>query len=471
MSAVRHAAAGATALLLVLPVPAATASSVTEPTPPAERFIDPARLYRSGTQIQPLRGAPESPSSVSALSWLVADASTGEVLAARNAHRRLPPASTLKTLFAVTALPRVDQEERHTVAESELTGIGSGSSMVGVQAGLTYKVSDLWNGVFLNSGNDAVRVLAAMNGGWESMTRQMQDKADALGARDTRVVSPDGYDAPGQVSSAYDLAIFGRAGLQDPAFVRYCSTPYADFPAGGWSYSIRNTNRLLTGADGVSRYPGLIGVKNGYTSNAGNTLIAAARRGARTLVVSVMNPQSGGGLAVYEEARTLLDWGFDAAGRVQPVGSLAPAAARDRSKERQVKKATEKGTEAGAGRSGGSAAKDSAPEAGKKSAPEAGKDSTPEAGKKAVPEVGTKSDAQAGPAAGPEARTERRTGVATVSDDVAALAGPPKAVRPEDVPSGPWAGLPLALVGASLGAALSLWVWRRRSAGRGDRGV
>ncbi|MBT2445412.1 D-alanyl-D-alanine carboxypeptidase, partial [Streptomyces sp. ISL-36] len=323
-SAVRHAAAGTAALLLVLSAPAATASTVTEPTPPVERFVDPARLHRTGTQVHPLPGGPSAPSSLSALSWLVADAATGEVLAARNAHRRLPPASTLKALFAVTALPHVDEERRHTVAESELAGIGQGSSMVGVKAGFTYKVSDLWKGVFLSSGNDAVRVLAAMNGGWEAMSRQMQEKARALGAYDTRVVSPDGYDAPGQVSSAYDLAVFGRAGLHNPSFVRYCSTRYADFPAGGWSYGIRNTNRLLTGADGVDRYPGLIGVKNGYTSGAGNTLIAAAKRGSRTLVVSVMNPQSGGGLAVYEEARTLLDWGFEAAGRVEPVGSLTP---------------------------------------------------------------------------------------------------------------------------------------------------
>ena len=69
-------------------------------------------------------------------------------------------------------------------------------------------------------------------------------------------------------------------------------------------------------------YPGSIGVKNGYTTNAGNTLVAAARHGGRTLVVTVMNPQDGGGLTVYEEARSLLDWGFAAAGHVDAVGTL-----------------------------------------------------------------------------------------------------------------------------------------------------
>jgi D-alanyl-D-alanine carboxypeptidase (penicillin-binding protein 5/6) len=254
----------------------------------------------------------------------VADADTGEVLAARNAHLKLPPASTLKTLFAVTVLPVLPPAVRHTVTEEELKGIGSGSSLAGLAAGRTYRASDLWRGVFLNSGNDAVHVLAAMNGGWRTTAAQMQAKAQALGARDTRVVSPDGYDAPGQVSSAYDLAVFGRAGLRNADFARYCATVRAKFPAKGRWYEIYNTNRLLTGANGVEPYRGLVGVKNGYTSRAGNTLVAAARRDGRTLVVTVMNPQEGGGFAVYEEARSLLDWGFEATGRVDPVGSLVP---------------------------------------------------------------------------------------------------------------------------------------------------
>ncbi|WP_418955533.1 D-alanyl-D-alanine carboxypeptidase family protein [Streptomyces tritici] len=326
-SAVRHAAAGATALVLALQAPAALAATVTEPTPPPRSSVDPTELYRPGTHVRRLPGAPALPDGVSALAWVVADARTGEVLAARDAHRRLPPASTMKALFALTALPRLRADLRHKVTEEELDGIGAGSSLVGVQPGHTYKVSDLWNGVFLSSGNDAVRVLAALDGGWEGMARKMQEKAAALGAKDTRVVSPDGYDAPGQVSSAYDLAVFGRAGLRNPDFARYSATPYAYFPGGSSSYGIRNTNRLLTGDDGVGRYPGLLGVKNGYTSAAGSTLIAAAERGGRTLVVTVMNPQSGGGLAVYEEARRLLDWGFEAAGKVRPVGTLRPGPA------------------------------------------------------------------------------------------------------------------------------------------------
>ncbi|MEE4542818.1 D-alanyl-D-alanine carboxypeptidase [Streptomyces sp. V4-01] len=289
-------------------------------------------LAEPGVHVLPHDGAPALPSGISALSWTVSDATTGQVLAAKDAHKQLPPASTLKTLFADTVLPRLPRELSHKVTDADLEGIGAGSSMVGVQAGQTYTVADLWRGVFLASGNDAVHVLAHLNGSVEQTVQQMQAKAKMLGANDTHVVSPDGYDQPGQVSSAYDLAVFGRTGLQNRDFAEYCSTRTSLFPGGFdahgsyvTSFGIQNTNRLLSGANGVTPYPGIIGVKNGYTTNAGNTLVAAARRGSRTMLVTVMNPQSGVPQAVYSEAAKLLDWGFAAAGRTTSVGTLNAA--------------------------------------------------------------------------------------------------------------------------------------------------
>ncbi|MFH8404128.1 D-alanyl-D-alanine carboxypeptidase family protein [Streptomyces sp. NPDC018019] len=273
-------------------------------------------------------GAPALPGGVTARAWTVTDVRTGDVLAAKNAHQRLAPASTLKTLFAVTVLPKFRAGAVHKVTAKELAGIGSGSSLVGLQEGRSYQVADLWRGVFLRSGNDAVRVLASMNGGWTATAKEMQARARQLGARDTTVRSPDGYDSPGQLSSAYDLSVFGRAGLANADFARYCATTTARFPSrGSPSFEIQNTNRMLSGANGMPRYPGIVGVKNGYTSNAGNTLIAAARRGGRTLLVTVLGPQSGAGNAVYHEAGSLLDWGFKAVGKARPVGSLQAAAA------------------------------------------------------------------------------------------------------------------------------------------------
>ncbi|MFC6066112.1 D-alanyl-D-alanine carboxypeptidase family protein [Streptomyces ochraceiscleroticus] len=258
------------------------------------------------------RHAAAPPGGLTARAWTVTDAETGRVLAAKEPHRQLAPASTLKTLFALTVLPKFPADMVRTVTAEDLKGVGEGSSLVGIKKGQQYKVADLWRGVFLRSGNDAVHVLANMNGGWQATAQEMQAKARSLGAQDTVVKTPDGYDAPGQVSSASDLALFGRKGLENADFARYCATVRAAFPGGSRGpYDIVNTNRMLSGTKGVPRYPGVIGVKNGFTSKAGNTLIAAAKRDGRTLVATVLAPSKKKN-AVYKEAATLLNWGFNA---------------------------------------------------------------------------------------------------------------------------------------------------------------
>ncbi|MFH9677118.1 D-alanyl-D-alanine carboxypeptidase family protein [Streptomyces sp. NPDC017405] len=277
------------------------------------------RLARTGVQA---RGASGLPDKLTARSWLVADCVTGEVLASFGAHRRLAPASTLKMLFADTVLEKFDRTERYRVTEADLADVPAGSSLVGIKPGITYTVEQLWQGVFLRSGNDAVHVLAHMNGGIAKTVAEMQARAADLQALDTRVVSPDGFDHEGQLSSAYDLTLFARHGLRDAEFRRYCGTRTADFPAGGKkTFQIQNTDRLLTGAWGLKTYNGLIGVKNGYTSHAGNTFTGAATRGGRTLLVTVMHPQAGGN-GVYEETAALLDWGFGHGRSAQAVGML-----------------------------------------------------------------------------------------------------------------------------------------------------
>jgi D-alanyl-D-alanine carboxypeptidase (penicillin-binding protein 5/6) len=282
----------------------------------ATTVVGGARLGRAGIQGTAL------PRKLTSAAWLVADCDSGEVLASFNAHRRLAPASTLKMLFADTVLTKFAPTERHTVTDAEIADVPSGSSLVGVKAGITYTVEQLWQGVFLRSGNDAVHVLAHMNGGIARTVAEMQAKAEDLQALDTHVVSPDGFDHKGQLSSAYDLTLFARHGLKDPDFRAYCHTRTADFPAGGRkTFQIQNTDRLLTGAWGVKTYDGLIGVKNGYTSSAGNTFTGAATRGGRTLLVTVMHPRSGYN-AVYEETAALLDWGFAKGGSAPAVGTL-----------------------------------------------------------------------------------------------------------------------------------------------------
>ncbi|MEU9911822.1 D-alanyl-D-alanine carboxypeptidase [Streptomyces sp. NPDC051001] len=321
------------------PKPSASASSSASAspsaTPPAKMStVGGARLGQAGTQVNLASGVPVLPKDISARSWIVADAESGEVLAAHNAHWRLAPASTLKMLFADTLLPKFPSTTEHKVVPADLAGVGAGSSMVGIKEDETYTVHDLWLGVFLRSGNDAVHVLSAMNGGVKNTVAEMNEHAEELQALDTNVVSPDGYDAPRQVSSAYDLTLFARSGLQKKDFREYSSTVSAKFPGETkknkkgkkvrGSFEIQNTNRLLSGDSDVDVYPGIAGVKNGNTTNAGATFTGVVEQGGKVLLVTVMNPEKDEHNEVYKETAKLFDWGFKAAGKVEPVGELVP---------------------------------------------------------------------------------------------------------------------------------------------------
>ncbi|WP_407699576.1 D-alanyl-D-alanine carboxypeptidase family protein [Streptomyces ferrugineus] len=326
-------------LALTAPVsyaaPKPSPSTSPSATPPANMStVGGERLGQPGTQVNLAGGVPVLPKELTARSWVVADAESGEVLAAHNAHWRLPPASTMKMLFADTVLPKFPKTMKHKVVPSDLADVGSGSSLVGIKEGETYTVHDLWLGVFLRSGNDAVHVLSKMNEGIDNTVKEMNEHAEELQALDTYAVSPDGYDAPRQVSSAYDLTLIARSGLQKKDFREYCSTVTAKFPGATaknkkgksvrGSFEIQNTNRLLTGDSDVPVYQGIAGVKNGNTTNAGATFTGVAERNGKVLLVTVMNPEKSEHNEVYKETARLFDWGFQAAGKVRPVGELVP---------------------------------------------------------------------------------------------------------------------------------------------------
>ena len=158
----------------------------------------------------------------------------------------------------------------------------------------TYTVRDLWRGVFLRSGNDAVHVLAAMNGGKDKTVREMNEQAKKLQAerharRQPRRLRREG---PGLLRLRPDAVRPLRDAQGRLPRVRG-HRPRASSPARQKkgkkereTYEIQNTNRLLTGDVGLEPYPGIAGVKNGSTTNAGATFTGVAQRGDRVLLVT-----------------------------------------------------------------------------------------------------------------------------------------------------------------------------------------
>ncbi|MEU9890467.1 D-alanyl-D-alanine carboxypeptidase [Sphaerisporangium sp. NPDC051011] len=254
-------------------------------------------------------GAKPLPKS-EASSFLVADADTGEILAAKDPHGRHAPASTLKILTAVTLIPRLDKNK---IIKPSQDACNIEGSAVGLTPNKIYKVHDLLRALMMVSGNDAAVALAEANGGLARTLTDMNAEAKRLQALDTVAKTPNGLDQPGQSSSAYDLALIARAGLASADFREYVGTKIAKFPAPeGKHYEIANHNKLL------GKYPGMIGVKNGYTTKALGSFVGAARRDGHTIIVSVMRHEG----SFWNEVQELLDWGFAARGKVQPVGTL-----------------------------------------------------------------------------------------------------------------------------------------------------
>lgn len=278
-----------------------------------KQVIGGGRLGESGVIVNSVEGdGVSAPPSTSALSYVIADFETGEVLAAKNPHKKLPPASTLKTLTALTLMSRIDMDKRYKASWREASTIGN---KVGMWKNRTYTVRDIWYGLMLGSGNDAGVALATMSGGIKKTSALMLAKARSIQAYDTIPKSPHGLDTPGQVSSAYDLALIARAAMKEKNFRKIVATKTYVFPKSG----PRNVDRKIINLNKlIFTYPGVIGVKTGYTTKGRNTYIGIAERDGRMIIITFMHLRYGRDAL----AKKLFDWGFEAVGKVEPVGEL-----------------------------------------------------------------------------------------------------------------------------------------------------
>jgi D-alanyl-D-alanine carboxypeptidase (penicillin-binding protein 5/6) len=277
----------------------------------ATQDVGGSEMARPGVVVRyPATGAVTLP-QVPCSAFVIADAGTGQVLAAQDAHGLFAPASTLKVLTAITLIPRLNPNATVVATQQEAD---TEPNDIGLVPGQRYKVSDLFNALLLISANDAAVALTTATGSLAGGMALINAEAHNLQAYDVVAKQPNGLPAAGQVVSAYDEALIARQALATPAFMKYDSTVAARFPLkSGASVPLLNQNTLLT------QYPGGIGGKIGWTEAAQATYIGLARRHGETLIVTELHCTS---LQEITSGEKLLDWGFAMDGKVRPAGHL-----------------------------------------------------------------------------------------------------------------------------------------------------
>ena len=251
--------------------------------------------------------SPAAP-AIQAGSWVLMDYTTGQILTSGNEHQQRNPASLTKLMTGYVVDRAIDS---HRITADDMVTVGrdawakgnpvfDGSSLMFLKAGDRLTVRDLSRGLIVDSGNDACVALADyVAGGEPQFVAMMNDYVQKLGLRDTHFETVHGLDAPGQHSSAYDLAVLSRAIIHgEPAFYHM----YSEKSLTWNGITQQNRNGLLW-----DKTMNIDGLKTGHTSGAGYNLIASAVDGKRRLIAVIMGAESMKGREA--EARKLLQWG------------------------------------------------------------------------------------------------------------------------------------------------------------------
>ncbi|MBW3662952.1 MAG: serine hydrolase [Actinobacteria bacterium] len=257
---------------------------------------------------QPDLPAWPEPPPVSASAYVVVDVATGQQLAAREADRLRPVASTIKILTALSVLRRARLDEVVTVGEEVETAAGAG---VGLQPGDQWTVEQLLQAMIARSGNDAAVALAAHVGGSvDRFVGLMRADAGSMGLEGIQLDDPTGLSDRNRLSARH-LAALARAALADPEFRRVSTLASVDLPRGG----PQTTRNLL-----LLNYPDATGIKTGQTAAAGWSIVGSAERRDREVVAVVLD--AAGDEDRFTDAAALLTHGLDAFHNVSLSSSL-----------------------------------------------------------------------------------------------------------------------------------------------------
>lgn len=221
--------------------------------------------------------------AVSAKACVVMEATTREVFFAQNETEQLPMASTTKIMTTLLCLESGDLDTPFRVDDNAIQV--EGSSMGLVKGDIVTKRA-LCYGMMLPSGNDAAGATAVkLAGSYEAFAEQMNQRAEQIGLQNTHFVTPSGLHDEQHYSTAYDMALLTAVALQNADFREICGQTTAKVSFGNPPYErwLKNTNKLLTQCEGV------IGVKTGFTDEAGRCLVSACTRNDITLICVTLN--------------------------------------------------------------------------------------------------------------------------------------------------------------------------------------
>ena len=243
--------------------------------------------------------------AVSAKACILIEASTGRILFEKNAQVKLPMASTTKIMTTLLTIESGDLDTEFIV-NSQAIHV-EGSSM-GLQENDIVTKRALCYGMLLPSGNDAANASAvAVSGSIPDFAKLMNQRAEEIGMTRTCFVTPSGLEGTGHGASAFDMALLTREALQNQIFREICCQASAVVKFGNPPYerTLYNSNKLLR------MYDGVIGVKTGFTDEAGRCLVSACERNGVTLICVTLNDRDD-----WNDHMHLYDYGFS---QVSPV--------------------------------------------------------------------------------------------------------------------------------------------------------
>ncbi len=245
---------------------------------------------------------------ISAVTAVLLDGETGQVLYDKNMHIQRAPASTTKILTAIIAIEEGDLKEKVKVSRN--AAYQEGSSIY-LEPGEKITLEELVYGILLASGNDAAVAIAEhISGSIEEFSRLMNKRAIEMGARNSNFLNPNGLPQTGHLSTAYDLAVIMKYALQNEKFSQITATRHKTISWANkeWGRGLRNHNKLLW------NYKYCTGGKTGFTKAAGRCLVASAEKEDRQVISVVLNSP-----VDWTDSRKLLDYGFDNFKKIKAV--------------------------------------------------------------------------------------------------------------------------------------------------------